>query len=259
MNKKVFKTKDKDGNEIELAIQRPSPRQQMDAQLHYNKAWRKAEASGSMLRRDIDEIAEKRGLWGDDKRKEVNALERELLDLERKLRAGSTHFDSLDKAKEAALTIRDLRSQRVRLLTARNDLDVYTAESVADSERLQYLISVTAVYNDDGRPFYRDYEDFLNRASEEASLDCVSNYYQMLTDDIPDEQDQLYENQFLKRFGFVNDEYRLVDSQGRLVSSEGKLINENGNYVTEDGHLCDRDGYLVDDKGEYIIEFKPFD
>lgn len=259
MNKKVFTSVDDSGNELELAILRPSPKQQMDAQLIFNKAWRKAEEAGCILRRDLDDLAEKRGLWNAEIRKRVNVLEGDILALERKLRAGSTFLSSLDEGREVALQIRNLRDERVKLLRARNELDSYTAESVADSERMQYLVSVTVVYNGTGKPYFKDYDDFVNKSNSKVAVDAMTNYIEMMYADIPDDRGELYENQFLKKYRFVDDQYRLINKDGKLVDNDGKLIDENGRYILENGSFCDRDGVPVDEEGNYLIEFKPFD
>ena len=69
------------------------------------------------------------------------------------------------------------------------------------------------------------------------------------------------ENQFLKKFGFVDDKLRLVDKQGKLVDEEGKHIDDWGNFV----EWIDDDNYIfVDDQGREVkdgkfnTEFVPF-
>jgi hypothetical protein len=263
MNKKVFKTKDENGQEIELAVLRPSPKVQVQSQLEYNKAWAKAEKGGSILRRNLDELAERHGLWDNDKRTKVEALGTEVIDLERKLRSGANSFASLEDAKAAALKIKKLRAERAELLYERNSLDPYTAEAFADSVRLQYMVSQSTVYstgNKAGTPYFVSYEDYVARSNEKIAEDAFSNYLELIYDDVPESPtDEAYEIKWLKKYKFVDEKGRNIDSKGRLVSEDGKLINADFKYITEDEKTCDRDGFLVDDKGEYLIEYKEWD
>lgn len=258
-NKKTFTTQDENGNELTLAILRPSPKIQIESQLVYNREWRKAESNGSMLRMDIDEVAKKRGLWDDEKAKKVREIEDEILSLERKLRGGANELNSILEGKEVALKIRKLRGDRVELISARNGLDRYTAESFADTARIQYSVYATTVYNDTGKPYFKSYEDFLEKSNDKVAVDAMSNYIELMFEDMPKDQDTLYENKFLLKYNFCDDKYRLIDEQGRLMNEEGKLVDENGRYVNEVGEFVDRDGYRVDKEGEYIVEYKEFD
>lgn len=262
MNKKVFKTKDENGQEVELAVLRPSPKVQVQSQLEYNKAWAKAEKGGSILRRNLDELAERHGLWNADTRAKVELLGVEVVDLERKLRGGANSFASVEDAKTAALKIKKLRHERAELLYERSSLDPYTAEAFADSVRLQYMVSQSTVYNEGnkaGALYFVSYEDYVARSNEQIATDAFSNYLELIYDDVPDSPaDEVYEVKWLKKYKFINDEGRLIDSKGRYISEDGKLINEKYEYLNEEGEKVDRDGFRVSDSGDYMIDYVEF-
>lgn len=252
MNKKVFTAKDDGGNEVELAIIKSSPKQQVDAQLEYAKAWRLAENSGSILRRDVETIAKNHGIWNDEKVAEIESLEKNVLDLEKKLRGGANSFSDLNSAKDAALEIRKLRNKRNSLLRERLELDSVSCENFADIARTNYLISQTVVYNSDGKKYFRDVSEFIDKSNSSLAVQAAIAYYELNTGDIEDS----YENTFLKKYKFIDEKNRLVNKDGHLVTDDGKLINENGNYVNEKEELVDIEGNRVDQKGQYLIEFK---
>ncbi len=258
-NKKCFKTKDENGNELELAILRPSPKVQIESQLVYNREWRKAESNGSILRMDIDRIAKERGLWDDDKAKKVREIEDEILSLERKLRGGANQLTSVVEGKEVALKVRKLRGDRIELVSARNALDRYTAESFADTARIQFSVYATTVFDSSGKLYFKSYEDFLEKSNESIAVDAMTNYLDLMFSDMPKDQDSFYENQFLLKYKFCDDKYRLVDKSGKLIDEDGKLIDENNRYVNEEGEFIDREGFRVDDKGDYLIEYAEFE
>lgn len=258
MNKLVFKSVDENGNDLELAITRPNPKQQIESQLWYNKAWRDAEKAGSILRRNLDDLATKHGLWDDEKRTRVTSLENEIIDLERKLRAGSTHYRTLVEAKAVALKLRELRSERYNLLLSRNSLDQYTAENHADEARLQYLTAMCTVYPDTGKPYFKSYDNFVERSSEKVTIDAVTKYLELVFSDQPKDEDQ-YEVQWLKKYNFVDSEGRLINSEGKLITEDNKLIDKNGRYIDREGNYVDKDGIRVTETGDYMIEFVEFD
>ena len=259
LNKKVFTTKDDKGNEVELAILRASPKQMIDAQLVYNREWRKAQENGSYLRINLDDVAKKQGLWDEDKAEKVKGLETEILKLERKLRGGAASLSSKFEGRGVALKVRDLRAERLNLLIAKNSLDRITAESFADSARIQYLVAATTVYNNDGRSFYKSYEDFIEKSNDQSSGDAMNAYLELVLGDNKQEEDELYENIYLKKYGYADDKNRLINSEGKLVDDDGRLINENGRYINDKNEYVDREGNLVDEKGNFIIEHKEFE
>ena len=256
-NKIIFKTEDPNGKELELVVIRPSPKQGVDAQLIFNREWRKAEEAGSLLRSELDTINDKRGLWGPEQRKKVNDLETEIVSLERTLRGGANSLASKDEARSLALKIRTLRGERMNLLRGRMNLDNYTAESFAESARLQYLVSACTFDAETGKlPYFKNYDDFLSKSEDKAAIDAFSNYIDLTMGDALSSDN--YEDKWLKDHNYMNDKGYLIDSSSRLIDTEGKLINENYEFVNEDGTRCDREGKPVDAEGNYIVEYKEF-
>ena len=255
MNKKVFTTKIND-QDIELAIVRPSPKVQVESQLEYNKAWRIAEAAGNPLRKDMDRIAKERGIWDDEKENRVEEIVKQIVELEKKLRGGANSFKSKNEAKEVAFKIRRLRFERMSMLRARLELDSVTAESFADTARTNFIISQTTVYNDSGKKFFTDVNDFVDKSNDQVALDAAVNYYSLLSED---NQADNYEDEFLKKYKFVDDKGRLINSDGHLITDNGKLINEENKFVNEQNELVNVNGDRVLEDGTPIVEFREWD
>ncbi len=255
--KKTFKTVDGTGNEIELVLLKPSPKIQVKAQIEFNKMWATAERGGSPLRRNVDTIAERQGLWGAEQLTKLNEIEEKILVLERKLRGGASNFDSVEQAKSVALEIRVLRNDRGDLLRMKNSVDQYTAEALAETTRMQYIVSQCVVDDLTGKPFFESYDDYLGRQEEKCALDGLTAYLEVLYEDLPTDE-TTYEVGWLKKYKFMDGEGRLIDSNGRWISDEGKLINKDYKYVNECNELVDRDGVRVDESGNYLIEYVEF-
>jgi len=99
---------------------------------------------------------------------------------------------------------------------------------------------------------------FLSKEVDPAIGPAASNLAMMLYGIDPDYEKRLPENEFLKKYKFVDNELNFIDKQGRRVDSEGRLVNEDGRYINEEGKLVDVDGNLVDEDGNYIVDFTPF-
>lgn len=254
----VVNTVDEHGNALELLVSKPSSRHNSDAKIVENCEWLKAEGRGCPLRATVDEIAIKHGLWNDESDAKLKKIETEILETERKLRSGSKFYKTKLDARDAALNIRKLRSERLQLFTKRNSLYDRTAESFADREKTNYLISVCVVYANNGKQYFRDANDYMNRAEEKASVDVTDAFLKLVYADILDADKKNYENQLLLKLGFVDNQFRLINSDGKLIDEQGREIDENGRFV-KDGKFVDINGNEVDENGEYIIEFQPFE
>jgi hypothetical protein len=254
MKTKTF-TATVDGVEKEFLVRSPSLTDQREAQKVYNQAFTDAVKSKSVVRAKLDDLLQDQGLWNDEKQAKFTALQRELLDGEKKLAKGGF---SLNEAKDLAVKMRRTREEIRDLISVRTSLDNHSAEGQADNARFNYLVSACLVYNDTKQTYFSNMEDYLNRAGESISVLAAQNLANMLYGLDNDYESTLPENKFLKKYRFVDDKLRLVDKKGRLIDSEGRLIDETGRYVDDQGSFVDKFGNKVDAQGDYVVEAKPF-
>lgn len=254
MKTKTF-TATVDGVEKEFLVRSPSLTDQREAQKVYNQAFTDAVKSKSVVRAKLDDLLQDQGLWNDEKQAKFTALQRELLDGEKKLAKGGF---SLNEAKDLAVKMRRTREEIRDLISVRTSLDNHSAEGQADNARFNYLVSACLVYNDTKQTYFSNMEDYLNRAGESISVLAAQNLANMLYGLDNDYESTLPENKFLKKYKFVDDKLRLLDKKGRLIDSEGRLIDETGRYVDDQGSFVDKFGNKVDAQGDYVVEAKPF-
>jgi hypothetical protein len=254
MKTKSFKAKVND-TETEFVAISPSLENQREGQKVYNQAFTDAIKSKSVVRAKLDDLLKDQGLWNDTKEAEFTALQKELLEGERKLAKGGF---SLKEAKELAIRMRELREEIRQLISVRTSLDNHSAEGQADNARFNYLVSVCVVYKDTNEPYFKNMEDYLNRSTEEVAILGAQNLANMLYGLDNDYENSLPENKFLKKYKFVNDKLRLIDKQGRMIDAEGRLVDENGRFINEQGQFVDKFGNLVNEEGDYIVDTKPF-
>jgi hypothetical protein len=245
----------KDGQEVELTVKAPSPKNQRESQKIYNRAFSDAISSGSIIRARLDGVMKDQGLWNDEKEKEYQTIQKLILDKERILAKGGI---SLEQAKREALEMQKHRNKLKDLISTRTTLDSHTAEGQADNARFNFLVSCCVVYKEGNKPYFSGYEDYVSRALEPAAIIGAQKLANMVYGLDDDFEKNLPENKFLQKYKFVDKDLRLIDKKGRLIDNEGRLINEEGRFIDEEGNIVDIDGNPLDAQDNYKFEFSPF-
>ena len=243
------------GKEVTLLVKSPSLQDQREATKVYNTAFSDALKAKAVVRAKLDDLLVEQGLWDDKKQFQFSALQSKILENERKLAKGGI---SLNEAKKLALEMRKDREELRDLISVKTNLDTHTAEGQADNARFNYLVSSCTVYNDNKKPYFSSYDEYLNKSSDPVAIQAAQQLAGMLYGLENNYEEKLPENKFLKQYKFVDSQLRLVDKEGRLVDQDGRLVDENGRFINEKGEFVDKDGNPVNAEGEYLIEFKPF-
>lgn len=244
-----------DGKEIELDVRAVTLADQRESQKIYNQAFSDAIKSGSIVRAKLDDLLKEQGLWDEKKDIQFKTLQKQIQDNEQKLSKGGF---SLKAAKKVAIDLHKLRNELRDLISTKTELDSHTAEGQADNARFNYLVSACVVYKNSTNKFFKNYEDYMNRAADTVALICAQKVASIMYGVDNDFEKKLPENKFLMKYKFVNENLEFIDEKGRLVDSEGRLIDAFGRYINEEGKFVDIDGKLVDEKGEFVVEFQPF-
>lgn len=253
-NKRTFEV-EVDGKKTEFSVVRPNHGTASKAELVYNKAWREAVEAGSLVRQRVEKVAREQNLWDDAKQAKYVSLLQSVAENELKLAKGGM---KLSEARQVALDMRRARAEMRGLLADRNQLDLTTAESVAEKARFNYLVAACTVY-ENGKPYYRDADDFLSRDNDPVGLVAATEFGKLFYGLEDDFEKKLPENRFLVEYGFVNDDLHLIRKKdGRLIDAEGRLVDAQGRLVNEAGELVDRDGNLLNENGDYKVQFTPF-
>jgi hypothetical protein len=244
-----------DGKNREMFVRSPSLNDQKEATKVYNQTFSEALKAKAVVRAKLDDLLVEQGLWDGIKQAKFTELQSEILDGERILAKGGI---SLMEAKKTALNMKKKREDLRDLISAKTNLDTHTAEGQADNARFNYLVSACTVYNDTKEPYFKNYEDYNNKAADIVSTLAAQNLANMLYGLEDDYEEKLPENKFLKQYKFVDTKLRLINKEGKLVDENGRLVNEDGRYINEEGKFIDKHGNLVDKDGDYIVEFSPF-
>ena len=244
-----------DGNDKEFEIKATNLHDQREAQKIYNQAFSDAVKSGSIVRARLDDLLKEQGLWDEKKEVQFVTIQKQIADKDKALSKGGI---SLKQAKGMALEIKTLRDELRELISVKTNLDTHTAEGQADNARFNYLVSVCVVYNDTKKPYFKSYDDYLNRSTDPVALLGAQKLASLMYGLDSDYEKKLPENKFLLKYKLVNDNLELIDDKGRLVDADGRLVDKFGRYINEEGKFVDKDGNLIDDSGNYIVDFQPF-
>lgn len=255
--RKVITSKDKDGKDLVLVVNKPNAKQLTDAQIVASNTFKEAVKKGGLLRAKLNEELATQGLWDKEKENKLIDLSRKINDGERRLARGGAGGFTKEEAKKLALDMRKYRNEQAQLLEKSRELDVYTIESQAENARFDYLVSVCVTF-EDSRPAFASYEDYKEKATETYAADAAAALGELLYKIDTKLVDNLPENKFLKEYKFVDEKLRLVNKEGKLITEDGKLIDENNRYVNEEGKYVDVNGNLVDEAGNPIEVFVPF-
>jgi hypothetical protein len=255
MKTRTFNVTVDNNKDITLAVRSPSLQDQREATKVYNQAFSEALKAKAVVRAKLDDLLVDQGLWDDSKQTRFNRLQSSILENERKLARGGI---SLNDAKTVAIEMKRLRAELRDLISVKTNLDTHTAEGQADNARFNYLVSACTVYNDSKKPYFNNYEEYLNKSGDTVSILAAQHLAGMLYGLDNDYEEKLPENKFLKQYKFVDDKLRFINKEGKLVDEDGRLLDENGRFINDKGEYIDKDGNIVTFEGEYVVEFKPF-
>jgi len=250
-----------DGKQKFFRIYEPTFKDQQEANNVRNKVFNEALSNGALLRIQLDDIIKKQKILDEEKEKEYNQLRIRLNEGEKKLSEGGIN---INEAKDIALDMQEVRQKMKEILSARAQLENYTAEGQADNMAFNYLVSVCLKERlgdtKDAKevPYFKNLDAYLSDNNSEVAYTAASKLASILYR-LNDETDKnLPENKFLQDYGFVDDKLRLVNQDGKLINRDGKLIDEYGRLINENGELIDDNGNVITDDGTYKVEFKGF-
>lgn len=185
---RVFKSKDKEGNEVEIKFNGLNQIILSRGDFIYREYFSKAMRAGVMTNAEALKILRDREIWGEEQETEVVNLQVKLIELENEL-------NKQDKKDATSLAVyNDIKEVR-RDLESTSDIKSNvlnnTAESMAAEMRTQFFASECVVYNNTGERVFKDLKDFLARLDDNVTTDCyrqalIMNYERALGITLPD-------------------------------------------------------------------------
>ena len=253
-NRTKIEGKNKDGQDIIVYATRPTRDDNARAQIVASKVFKDAVLNEALVRKTLDDVLIKQGIWNNEKQSKVDKLDDEVREKLTKLKAGGI---KLTEARELAIEVRIARINRSTLVSERNAHDEFTAEAQSENAKFDFLV-VACIKNENGEPIFKDIEDYKDKSEEPYVIAAASKLASMLYGLDDSWEANLPENQFLQKFEFVDKDLRLINKEGKHVTKDGKLIDNDFRYINEQGEYVDIDGKRIDKDGLPVVEFSPF-
>jgi hypothetical protein len=208
---------------------------------------------GTVFSHQIKDLAKRKGLWSDEKDKEIENVTKELDEKIKIVSHGKSEaVPTLQALKEKIVKeIKPLRIKQLELLSERSQLDGLSIESEAQQLELDYLVSECTVTDMEER-VYESLDDYKAKADEPYSEEAARKLSEMLGFTNPKWFNTLPENKLLIKYKLMNEDGNYINEQGQMVDSEGKRINAKGFYVNEKEEIIDVDGNRIDEDGNYL-------
>lgn len=256
MAKETFTIK-RGEEEILIDVQSPNGQQSQEAKMQYCVAFAKALDKKAMTRDQLESKIKSNGIWGSEQEAEFARLNQEINKRVTFIAKGNC---KLSEAKQAALEVWDLRRELNSLLAKRIEYDEMTAEGIAENAKFDYLVSVCTVYNSNGERYFKDVDDYLDKAANNEPVAVLAPYKIMniIYGNNSDIESSLPENKFLRKWKYVDQDLRLINKDGHYIDREGKLVNKDGRYVDENDNFVDKEGNKREVNGNLSVEDAQF-
>lgn len=259
----VIETIDTEGNSLKLAVLRPTNKITQEANMAYNLKMadliRKGSQPGAqrlLLRAELEEYLSKMGIWTIQDRLDVEKLALEIRAHELMLKKGGI---KISEGKALALDMAEKRRLIMEKHAKRQQFDSATVESQAENFRFEFLMVKCVVFSDTGKQFFTNHSNYVDRQDEQATMDCARVLANMLYGIETNIYKNMFEMQWLKDAGIIDDDGRYISRDGKLTDRDGRFVDQQGRYINDNGQMVDTFGRPVDENGNLLVDVsKPF-
>lgn len=134
----------------------------------YHIAYTQLMKRGILPKATLEQQMKELDIWRKQDEEQLTTIQYQLVDLQIKLEAATTHEEGLAIARDMGA----LRADCLKLVEAKAAVLSNSCESLADGIRRDAYIAYATVYADTGKKLFRDYHDLLVRADEPAVYDA---------------------------------------------------------------------------------------
>ncbi len=222
-------------NGHDLYVKKPGYKELSEAKLHSAKVFNQARLSNAMMKSQLWDYMRNQGIWNDERQKELDEVVNFINNTVKELNKGKNgKYKSLSEARQAAINIRLSRVLQRNLLSQYTELENLTIEGLSEQANFDYLMSV-CIYDENGNRKLSSIEEYFDVAGEEIIKLCaVELSYFIYSGFDKNWESTLPENKFLAKYGFVDDQLRLIDKDGKLVNRDFKLVDEMGDLIEKE-------------------------
>lgn len=270
MEKEVVKVLEVNiGGELKkIEVHKPTPKIDAQANMESSKVFTKLikaktedGSAAFILRSQLNDFLAKAGVYTEQDIEDLTVFSERIKELEDILSKGGK---KKSEGKKFAIELKRLRLALYSLLIKQAEYDRNTVEHYAENARMDYLITKCIQFEGGGQIFknVEDYES--DETMQKALAEPIKELASMVSSYDPDFEKNLPENRFLIKYGFCNQDLRLVNSDGKFVDENGNLVDQDGNIIDETPKkesvgefLDDEEETTVPDENATTIEVDP--
>jgi hypothetical protein len=162
----------------------------------YHIAYTQLMQKGIMPKATLEKRMKAQEIWTDQDDEKLQSLQGELVKYQIQLEKSTT----FDEGIEIAKMMGDLRAQCLRLVEVKAAVLSNSCESLADQIRRDAYLAYATTYADTGKPVFKSYNDFMQRASdqEEVVLDARRAMLNIATESFNHSLTSLPEVEYIK-------------------------------------------------------------
>jgi len=150
------------GQEVNLKLKEETLDIERKCDAEYHLAYTELMQKGIMPRATLERYMHEKNIWTKQSEDELRDLQSQIIKLQIELEKAETH----DKGIEIAKQMGDLRAASLRLVEVKANVLSNSCESLADEIRRDAYLAYATVYADTNKPVFKDYADFIRRASD---------------------------------------------------------------------------------------------
>ena len=229
---KDFKVNDKD-----YVLRAPTAKDIQDAQKYHSKVFSDGLKDPNMMtQQEVRKTLEERGFFSPEQEAEISAFAEELKQKTEVLEAGGIE---LEEAEKLALEMRELREKILIKQSVLNEFFNQSIERRAADAREDFLLSRTVFEKGKKQPYCKDLDDYYSKQNDPVMFKAYSLFIGASEDD-GGIYGSLPEIQFLREYGFMDEQYRLKDEEVK-EKPKSKPFLKNGKPVKKEAEAKSSD------------------
>ena len=205
---------------LKLAVENLDIERKCDTEYHL--AYTELMARGIMPRATLEKRMERQGIWGKEDEERLQELQTALVKLQIDLEALTTHEKGLVIASEMG----KLRGECLKLVEVKAAVLSNSCESLADQIRRDAYIAYGTVYADTSKPVFKDYHDFLSRASEQVVTDARQVMLKIATESFQESLTGLPEINYVRKVEGEIEEEGLSTTATATATAKTKILRK---------------------------------
>lgn len=239
-----------------IEVHKPTPKMEAQANMESSKVFARLikqknddGAAAFILRSQLNDYLAKAGVYTEQDIEDLGAFADRIKELEDILSKGGK---KKSEGKTAAIELKRLRIAMYSLLLKQAEYDKNTVEHYAENARMDYLITKCVTF-EGGGAIFKNVEDYENdEVMQRALVEPIRELAAIVSSYDPDFEKNLPENKFLIKYGFANEDLRLVNKDGQLVDENGNLVDEDGNKINKEVKVDEFVEFFDDDELEPV-------